>query len=60
MNAHIVEDKDMPLNTLYIINPRYKTVQVNKGEPPVLEEVLDMEATARVSAVITNIGTERE
>ena len=51
----IVEDKAVPLNTLIILNPRYKLEQ-SKDDPMVWEEVLDMEATAKASVVIKNIG----
>jgi len=54
---HFIEDDNVPPGTLFIINPRYKTVQTNRGEPPKLETVLDLEATAKASLVIKNIGT---
>jgi len=57
---HFVEDKNVPPNTLYIINPRYKFVQVNQGEPPMVEKVLDMEATARASVVIKNVAVPQK
>ena len=53
---HFVEDAGAPPNTLYIINPRYKLVPASDGSS-VLNEVLDIEATAKASLVIKNIGT---
>jgi hypothetical protein len=58
--GEFIENESIPEGTLYIINPRYKTVQVNQGEPPILKEVLDIEATARASLIVKNIGTGKE
>jgi hypothetical protein len=58
--GEFIEDENIPEGTFYIINQRYKTVQVNQGEPPILKEVLDIEATANASLVIKNIGTGKE
>jgi hypothetical protein len=52
---HFVEDENVPPNTLYILNPRYKLVQ-SPDDPRVLEERLDVEATAKASLVIKNLG----
>ena len=51
----IVEVKDCPPDTLIILNPRYHFVP-SESDPMILEERLDIEATAKASAVIRNIG----
>lgn len=56
MFANVVVDKDCPPNTVFLLSPRYKTVQDGTGEPPRFKEVLDVEATAKASAVIYNVG----
>jgi hypothetical protein len=56
MLANVVVDKDCPPNTVFLLSPRYKKVQDGTGEPPRFKEVLDLEATAKASAVIYNIG----
>lgn len=52
---HFIEDKNVPPNMFYILNPRYKLVPEGEGSR-VLIEVLDVEATARASVVIKNVG----
>jgi len=56
MLTRVVVDKNCPPNTVFLLSPRYKTVQDGTGEPPRFKEVLDLEATAKASAVIYNIG----
>ncbi len=56
---HFIEDKNVPPNMLYILNPRYKLVPEGDGSR-VLNEVLDVEATAKESVVITNIGAPQK
>jgi hypothetical protein len=50
---------DLPVDTIILLNPRYK-MQASVSDPMVLEQVLDMEATARVSVVIRNVGRKSE
>ena len=52
----IIEDKSIPEGTVYLFNPKYKTIPVGTGEPPKFKEVIDWDATAKASAVIYNIG----
>ncbi len=51
----IISDPAMPVDTIILLNPRYKW-QVSANDPRVLEQVLDMEATAKASVVIRNVG----
>ena len=51
----IVANSDLPPDTLIILNPRYSLVP-SESDPMVLEERLDLEATAKASLVIKNIG----
>ena len=55
----IVEDASVPVDTLIILNPRYRMAP-SKDDRMVLEEVLDIEATAKASLVVKNIGTGKE
>lgn len=50
-----VEMKGIPPDTLVILNPRY-SLQPSESDPMMLEERLDIEATARASIVVKNIG----
>lgn len=52
----MIVDERVPPNSVFLIGLRYKVVQDGLGEPPVRVEILDMEATAKASAVIFNIG----
>lgn len=52
-----VVDESADPNAVYLINPRYKLVQVGTGEPPRVERVLDLEATAKASFVMNNVGS---
>lgn len=54
--SKIIASEDCPPNAVFLLNPRYKRVQDGIGEPPRFKEVLDIEATAKASAVIYNIG----
>jgi hypothetical protein len=51
----MVADPNASPDTLLILNPRYKLVP-SETEPGVIEERLDLEATAKASLVIKNIG----
>lgn len=50
-----IEDTTVSPDTLIILNPRYKFVP-SQADPRILEERLDLEATAKASVVITGIG----
>jgi hypothetical protein len=51
----IIEDPTVSPDTLIILNPRYKFVP-SESDPRILEKRLDLEATAKASVVIKNIG----
>jgi hypothetical protein len=55
MNLKIVEDPSQPVDTIILLSPRYK-LEPSKDYPMVMDEVLDVEATARASVMITGIG----
>jgi hypothetical protein len=50
--GQIIEDENADPTKVYLWNPRYKTVLVEGG----MKEVVDWDATAKASAVITGIG----
>jgi hypothetical protein len=50
--GQIIENENADPNTVYLWNPKYKTVLVEGG----MKEVVDWDATAKASAVIYNIG----
>ena len=54
--GNIVENKYAPEGTLLLLALRSKNIPVRDGETITLEKVIDWEATAKESAVITNIG----
>jgi hypothetical protein len=56
MFGAVVEDVNVPEGTVYLLGMRYKPIPVGTGEPPRFKEEIDWDATARASAVITNIG----
>lgn len=58
MLSNIIISEDVSTDTVFILSPRYKTVQDGTGEPPRFKEVLDLEATAKASVVIYNVGSE--
>jgi hypothetical protein len=55
----IVVDPHAPKDSIYFLNLKYKMVQVGTGEPPRWKEVIDWEATAKASAVMSNISTNQ-
>jgi hypothetical protein len=57
--SSLTVDADCQPGTLFILNPRYKMIQVGEGEPPVMREELDLEETAKASMMITGIGGAR-
>jgi hypothetical protein len=56
--GNIVVDPNCDPNKVFLITPRYKMVPVAEKDFVGLREVLDVEETARVSAVITGIGDD--
>jgi hypothetical protein len=54
--GNIIVDENADPNTVYLFNPKYKTIPVGDGEPPRFKEEIDWDATAKASAVIYNIG----
>jgi hypothetical protein len=54
---NMVADPTVSPDTLIILNPRYSLVP-SESDPRILEERLDLEATARASVVIKNIGAK--
>jgi hypothetical protein len=59
----VVEDVNVPEGTVYLLGMRYKPIVLAPGQSlndipfeKQLERGIDWEATARASAVITNIG----
>ena len=52
----IIEDKNADPTKVYLWNPKYKTIPIGSGEPPRFKEVIDLNATAKASAVIYYIG----
>jgi hypothetical protein len=50
--GNIIVDENADPNAVYLFSPRYKTVLVEGG----MKEVVDWDATAKASAVITGIG----
>ena len=58
--GNVFVDESIPEGTMYLFNPKYKTIPVGEGEPPRFKEVIDWDATARHSAVIYNIGQEKK
>ena len=55
IDPKIISDHGMPVDTIVLLNPRYKW-QASADDPRVLEQVLDLEETARASVVIRNVG----
>lgn len=55
----VIEDENADPNKVYLVDFKYKTIQVNEGEPPERKEVIDWEATSKASAVITGIQPEQ-
>ena len=51
----IISDPGLPVDTIILLNPRYKW-QASADDPRVLEEVLDLDATAKASVVVRNVG----
>ena len=51
----VVEDINANPNSVYLVGINYKTVPVGSGEPPKFREIIDWNATAKASAVITGI-----
>ena len=51
----IIEEKYAPEGTILLLALRSKGISVSDGEPITLEKVIDWEATAKASAVITGI-----
>ena len=58
--GNIIENENANPNTVYLWNPKYKTIPIGSGEPPRFKEVIDWNATAKESAVIYNIGEDRK
>ena len=57
--SSVVAVEGLPPGSVLLLNPGYKTVQVNQGEPPMLQQVLDLEKTAQNSILLTNVSTPK-
>ena len=56
MFGAVVESNWVPEGTILLMALRSKGIPVRDGETITIENLIDWEATARASAVITNVG----